>query len=495
MSRRSKYLYGFLIVLLNLGIYSISLNSSLMNDDFNLLADGVRLPLYKHFIYSYQWFYRPLHMALLDLSYQVFGLEPVAHHLLSLVFHLVNLYLLYRLILMLGQSSGFAIGVVLIYSLFANHVDAVVWISARCDLMFTTGVLLAYLCIIRLDRSEALASRIMWLGFSVLFYSLSLLCKETALTFLTLGPLYFFLFKRPRVTRENFIRAFLVFIFYLAVTILYLHIHLFASHGSAVHYKPVWELRHVLKLLNWNVTGLLVPTTPLVNKLVVGLGEHSIWALVWVLALVVGVIHLYQKLSGDDKKLLELGVSWIVIIIGPFLFIVFTVRYLYVPMMGFAMILAMAIKSSLHTAKSRRLGFLSAGIIILYLTIQLSFSVKRSHDWHRVGEAAGNIAETVALTQKVRWINKHTNIIFINLPRNFEDTHIGLFAFGLPGMIELNGGPRRPRIKHIDNSRDFKKFRDFYRRHPGSNVIVFIYYNGELRDATDELLHQDVKLK
>ena len=121
--------------------------------------------------------------SLTGLSFAVnqtlFGaMNPLGFHLGSLVLHLVNGLLVYALALpvMGAWAAVFALGVFLLHPM---QVEAVAYVSARADLVSTTGVLLALLA----------ASR-GWRVAAVLACALAVAGKESAVVAWALVPLW-----------------------------------------------------------------------------------------------------------------------------------------------------------------------------------------------------------------------------------------------------------------------------------------------------------------
>jgi tetratricopeptide (TPR) repeat protein len=109
---------------------------------------------------------------------QLFGLNPGFHHLASLMFHLANTLLLFLLFnRMTGQRLKSAL-VAALFALHPLHVETVVWISDRKDLLCTFFWLLTLWAYVFYAGKPAI-SRYLTV---FLFFALALLSKSMAIT-------------------------------------------------------------------------------------------------------------------------------------------------------------------------------------------------------------------------------------------------------------------------------------------------------------------------
>ena len=113
---------------------------------------------------------------------EVFRLNPAGHHLVNLLFHAANVWLLFVLWL---RSTGFLWPSVLVAALFAwhpLHVESVAWVSERKDVLSTFFELLALLTYVRWVKSGSggIWRRGYWLA--VVFFALGLMAKPMVVT-------------------------------------------------------------------------------------------------------------------------------------------------------------------------------------------------------------------------------------------------------------------------------------------------------------------------
>lgn len=122
--------------------------------------------------------YMPVTLLSHMLDCQLFGLNPMGHHLMNLLYHLINVLLLFMLLVRMTRASWRSWTVAALFAIHPMHVEAVAWISERKELLSALFGFLAiwmYLNYVRKPRQ-----RTTWLVF--LFMLLALLCKPMLVT-------------------------------------------------------------------------------------------------------------------------------------------------------------------------------------------------------------------------------------------------------------------------------------------------------------------------
>lgn len=122
--------------------------------------------------------YMPVTLLSHMLDCQLFGLNPMGHHLMNLLYHLINVLLLFFLLIRMTEAPKRSWVVAALFAIHPMHVEAVAWISERKELLSGLFGFLAiwmYLNYVRKPRQ-----RTIWLAF--LFMLLALLCKPMLVT-------------------------------------------------------------------------------------------------------------------------------------------------------------------------------------------------------------------------------------------------------------------------------------------------------------------------
>ncbi len=164
--RRQRSLLGLLLLGLTTLAYLPSLTSRFTHYDDPLYvwkrADLLSPPgwegLAKVFDGTRSWSgefveFFPLRDAVYWGVFQLFGLEPTAYHVTSLLFHLAATLLLWLLFVQVGLEEKAAWLGALVFGLHPVHIESVVWIAGLKDPMFTT-FMVAGLCAYQSYRTQ-----------------------------------------------------------------------------------------------------------------------------------------------------------------------------------------------------------------------------------------------------------------------------------------------------------------------------------------------------
>jgi protein O-mannosyl-transferase len=157
----------------------------LSNDDtdyFTKYPEIVNLT-FKHvityFTSYYVLMYQPIPVLTFAINYHFTGTSPFALHLVNLIFHLVNIPLVFILFRSLFTKPLPALIIAFLFALHPMNVEAVTWISARSSSMYTCFYLLSLIFYVKYISNKLQAYA---LFISFCFFILSLLCKAQAVT-------------------------------------------------------------------------------------------------------------------------------------------------------------------------------------------------------------------------------------------------------------------------------------------------------------------------
>jgi hypothetical protein len=161
-----------IIPLLTILIYIPALHNDFVNwDDQKYIYENTNI--WKLNKQSLQWMFtayhssnwHPLTWLSHGIDYAIWGLDPVGHHLTSIVLHGLNTFLVVLLITRLvqfghgkgvsagesegrGQGRAVVAGIVtgLLFGVHPLHVESVAWVSERKDVLYAFFYLLSVLC-------------------------------------------------------------------------------------------------------------------------------------------------------------------------------------------------------------------------------------------------------------------------------------------------------------------------------------------------------------
>ena len=121
------------MVLLSAGTYAPSLGIPLLEDDYTNISQaqvygspsGFRM-LFQDAVYRL----RATSYWVMFGLWRIAGLHAPVYHLASLLLHIVNVWLLYRVAVAWPPMSGAAIWAAVFFSVHEGHQEAVMWFSA-----------------------------------------------------------------------------------------------------------------------------------------------------------------------------------------------------------------------------------------------------------------------------------------------------------------------------------------------------------------------------
>ena len=124
--------------------------------------------------------YLPLRALSYAAEYAAFGPEPFWFHLTNVVLHTANSMLVLVVLLALSAAVPVALAAASLFAVHAVHTEAVTWISGRRDVLFAFFYLVAFLCYVQFRRKNCPWA---YVG-SAIALLLSGLSKGIAVTFL-----------------------------------------------------------------------------------------------------------------------------------------------------------------------------------------------------------------------------------------------------------------------------------------------------------------------
>ena len=182
---KKHLLYLFPILLMTAFVYSNALMNDFVTwDDSSYITfnkDIFQLSFHsvsRIFTTFYTGMYQPLTILFYAFINKLFGLQPQAFHAFSLIFHLLNIVLVYVLIYQISGRREVAALTALLFGIHPINVEAVAWAAAFNNLLFASFFLLS--CILYLEYLKNNSSICIYL--SLLSFLFSLLSKSTAVT-------------------------------------------------------------------------------------------------------------------------------------------------------------------------------------------------------------------------------------------------------------------------------------------------------------------------
>ena len=308
-------------------------------------------------------YYRPLSLLWLLLEFKLFGLRPWGWHLLSVLLQVAVTGLVYLVARRLVGSVQSAVSAALLFGVHPVHAEVGAWISGAPDALCALLVLAAFLAYLRWHDCGS----VRWLGCSLGLYALALLSKETAFFLPVLVFAHAWLQCEARRKWPRMGRAALAGAPFVPVLLAYLGVRVWALHGFSHPQEQISWMAMVLtwpSLLWFYLKHLLLP---------VGLSEFYDFSYVTgfglravvlpglgVLAAILGCLYWARK---TESKTVALALVWGIVFLAPALnlrvFFSWDLahdRYLYLPSVGFALLLAIGLQR-LDPGKTRWAGW------------------------------------------------------------------------------------------------------------------------------------------
>ena len=121
-------------------------------------------------------YYRPIFLLWLRLNYALFGTDAAGWHATSVACHVVATWLVFRIAKGLSRDRITALLAALIFAVHPAHVENVAWISAVTDPLMTCFLLGSFYAFLTFRNSRKRATAALSIG----LFALALLSKETA---------------------------------------------------------------------------------------------------------------------------------------------------------------------------------------------------------------------------------------------------------------------------------------------------------------------------
>lgn len=324
-------------------------------------------------------YYRPVFMLWLLIQYSLFGLQPFWWHLVAIATQAAVAILVFIMARRLTGDEVTAAIAGLIFALHPIHIEVAAWVSGVTESLMALFFISALLCFMNwreaasnvaqstadapVDGGGATSRRrpVAWLAASLILFALALFEKETAIMLPLLILIYEWLFGERRFTlsaRQRLWPIARAVIPYALVAGLYLAARMAALQGFAPVTSPVTFATMLLTLPSviwFYIKSLCFPVnlspcydTPYLSSLSVA----NFWLpLLGIAGVVLGGCYWLWTSHEPPRRRLGFAMLWLLATLSPVLYLralfdndMAHDRYLYLPSIGFAVLLAMAIR-------------------------------------------------------------------------------------------------------------------------------------------------------
>lgn len=312
-------------------------------------------------------FYRPLQVFSCLIDYSFWGMNPFGYHLTCVILHILVALAVYLLIRLLFSSTPLAFFSAILFCVHPVNSEAVAYISGRADLLSALFILLCLIFYIKNTRSQRLAY------FVPVFFAclLAFLSKENSLIIVPLILLYHYIF-RVKI-------KFVYLLAPLAISMVYLCFRFISLKSFFLGFWLV--VRRVPGFFAAIAGYLRLLFAPYDLHMDYGNAEFSVahpLVLCGLAAAVLLVFLAFKRRKSDP--LFSFAVFWFFITLLPVNSVYpansfyMAEHWLYLPGMGFFLLLGRALSSLSRGAQARRASAIAALAFIFcgyaYLTIK-----------------------------------------------------------------------------------------------------------------------------
>jgi protein O-mannosyl-transferase len=412
----SAFLPALVLGIVSIAVYANTFTHDYAYDDMSVIKGNsivirgitaipeILTTPYRHgFFTTSNDLYRPLSLVMFAIEYQVFDGSPAAGHVINVIFFagcVVLLFLFFNTLFERKKPAAAFIAA-LLFAVHPVHTEVVANIKSRDELLcffFALSSLIIFMNYVRSGKARQLFS-----GALLLF--LSLLSKETAITFLVIIPFTFFFYKNENRKRSLFISLGAIAVTALFMVIRFSVLHNYhttdsfdvgfmdnpLAHSPSVGIRlatAIWVLAKYLELLFFPyplVCDYSYNAIPFVN-----FGNIVVWlSLFAYLLLAATAIYRLLKIPRDP---FAFGILFFLFTISLFSNLFFVVgaemaeRFIFFPSAGFCLLIGLAAQRLLAGASSE--GITSAfsnkkllGVVIPVLILLSCMTWIRNMDW------------------------------------------------------------------------------------------------------------------
>jgi len=393
-----------LIAILGLVVYTNALGNSFVWDDDFLIVKNCYIKSWRHLprIFCLDLFYgtvegwnyyRPIQTLSYMVDYSIWHLRPFGYHISSLLFHILNACLVYLLVNLLSRDRRISLITGSLFVVHPVHTAAVAYISGRADLLVTFFFLISIWLFIKHTNYLHTKRTLCYIG-SLFSFILALLSKEIALIFPLIVVLYgcTFMDRTPHLRlRDRIVKRYLAYFIiagiyiFLRATVLNFAEELTPLSQTPIHLRLLTMCRVVftyLRLLffpiglhmEWDVQ----PATSFFNLPVIA--SLLVLIFIWI-----AIAKSYRY-----SRTISFASLWFFICLIPVSNLVPLMTYLaehwlYLPSMGFLMVLAVGIVRALEPKSAKVYSSLIKWAVAASLILALFFysraTVRRNTDW------------------------------------------------------------------------------------------------------------------
>lgn len=398
----------FALLLIGVATFSVYLNAvgnEFVFDDHLMITNRPVIQSFLNLGYILKD-YRPFRGLIQMLEFHYFGLNPVGYHLVNISLHIFTSLTVFAVIKRLTGQQGLGFLTAIIFALHPIQTDAVTYISGLRDVLAGFFYLLGFWLFLIYRQTEKTKFLLMALG----AYGLGVLSKEVAITLVAMFLLYDVFSNLSDSTeggmakREKLYRAavqtvvryryFYLSFIALGIGVAYYYIVLMHASGRIIGTKIGWWGGSMLlnfltasKVMMYYLKQLLFPIHLSEDYMGIGIVAKSPFQAGAILSFIGVCVYLYLAFQlYVTRSFMGFALFWFFIGLTPSLQFIphhelMAEHYLYIPSVGFAFFLGLAINDlykRCYSDTARKLVCCGVALVLLFYAAR---TIVRNRDW------------------------------------------------------------------------------------------------------------------
>lgn len=439
-------------------IFSVIVSNYFVGDDFTWLrwaADCTKTlyssgetkcvptqtTIIQYFTNAGGFFYRPGTKTYFFFMHALFGLNPFAFHVGSILFHALAVIMAFLFAAKILKSKLFGFIAALLFLVASINSEIIFWIAASGHLIASGAILTSLVCYLYYKEGK----HWVFLPLSFLFIVISALFYEIAII-VPFAIIAVDLLTEEKLSIKHLVKKWVYPLYILLIPLYLLPRYLAKSHWFNGDYS--YRVSNLLFNIFGNMIGyiglILLGTRflPYYHQLR-SFGKHEIVivgvSMVVAIALITVLFSLaVRKLSKSDTKVMFLTLTLFVIFLLPFLgFGNVALRYAYLA--SFALLLFVTFwlqKIYLRVARMHRILaiFLVFFMVLLFGLFHIRELYRANDDWRKAGEISQKLLISMNDTFQVTGQTPHDPVFyFVNPP--IRQGEAWVFPVGLPDAL------------------------------------------------------------
>ena len=328
---------------------------------------------------SGEYSYRPVVTISHFIDYAIWGENPFGYHLTKLILHIANSVLLYFLLFIIFKNSVLSFFSALFFIAHPIHTEVVNTATFRGDLFAAFFYISAFIFFIKYKDYTGIKKAVFYF-LSLVSYFLGLFSKEVAITLPVVILLYDNFFS-PDENKKIFpVLLKTKYLGYILVSVFYLFIYFFVFSNPARPYLNYNSGNFYtgfltqVKIFAFYVEALFIPHNGNITSLPMfycpgasSLKDPQVFVSLCLFILIISAAFKFFK----ELKIVSFCILWFLVTLAPVsgiipLYIKAAQRYLYIPSIGFCILLGFLTQLFIDFVKSKKIKYItSPGILVV----------------------------------------------------------------------------------------------------------------------------------